>query len=276
MSLAVSKIYGLCPGGDLGGALACRLANGEFSPAYFQGICGQARLQELNTLLPGSSMRRVPRLARLALRTALEVCPETVSNHALVLNTRCGSVGSTFEFLDSLLNDGPSMASPTAFSHSVTNMAAAYLSQGLNLTGPILTLTQPSFSPALEAADILLHSGLTDTVLLGFVAEHSDTMKSIETATDQPLSVFTDGAVFFQLRPPGHSDDELIIDWPNQPEEGHGYADDATGPVPFLPLALRLALAGLEMGAEKSPAARYLIRDDGLGILSIGGNGTQI
>ena len=263
MSLTVTSVYSLCPAGDLPETAAC-----DLSPEKLHGCCNQEHLQELNTLLPKSvSLRRVPRLARLALRAALEVQPEASAKQALVLNVAYGSVGSTFEFLDSIINDGPALASPTAFSHSVTNMTAAYLCQYLNLTGPALTLTQQSFAAALETAEILLDSGQAETVLLGIIAENSESMAQIEEITGRPLSDLADGAVFFQLKAAEAGCDGVTVqhrrvpvcpnDHPNIEEDSRLFAVSSP-----LAAALRLALACHELSEKSAGTISFICGDD--------------
>ncbi len=170
------------------------------SPLTYTGGIEPLAAGELTGLRPGRNLRRVPRLARLALGAALATSPEPNESGALVISTSYASVGSTFEFLNSIVDDGPDMASPTAFSHSVTNMVAALISQHLGLTGPCLTVTQDRFGPALTAAALLLDTGGAETVLLGAVGEHSELLSLMEDRA-RPVGRTSpdEGAVFFQL-----------------------------------------------------------------------------
>jgi len=171
------------------------------SPLDLLGPVDQERLVALGALLPGRNLRRVPRLARLALLAAGRLDPEPGEKTALVLATAYASVATTFDFLNSILDDGPDLASPTAFSHSVTNMAAALLSQHLGLGGPALTLTQNRFGPALSAAALLLEAGLAESVLLGAIGEHEDMMSRLEDlAHPGGRSRMDEGALFFKLK----------------------------------------------------------------------------
>ena len=254
ISVAVDKVWGICPLGNID-ELRLKLKSEGCSAQSFRGQCALGTLSELASLLPGVSLRRVPPLARLALRVALEVqssteVPAETSPHhqALVVSTAYGSVAETFNFLDSMLIDGPALASPTAFSHSVTNMTAAYLSQYLKITGPCLTVTQQSFIPALKAAAGLLASGQVDSVLLGAVSEFSEIMNKIEDDIfPQPMNT-GEGAIFYIIRRPLVGANEVRINITDfvHPVADTGLHHDVSGEmVGFgnLGFSLRLALA---------------------------------
>ena len=148
----------------------------------------------------GTNLRRIPRLVRLALAALAPLAPRRHdSSQALVLATAYGSATATLEFLESLLSDGPDLASPTAFAHSVTNMAAALLGLHLGLTGPAQTVAGFSLTPALETAATLLAAGEVETVFLGVAAELSPTMAEVEAMVGRVVSSPVEGAVFFRL-----------------------------------------------------------------------------
>ena len=154
-----------------------------------------------------------------------------------------------------MLSDGPAMASPTAFSHSVTNMTAAYISQCLKITGPSLTVTQQSFIPALKAAAVLVDSCQVDSVLLGAVSEFSNDMNKIENSIaaiensifPQPLNT-GEGAVFYLIRRPSADKEEVRISISDfePPTTMNSIKPDNLGEIfgsSNLALGLRLAIA---------------------------------
>lgn len=255
MALAIQKVGGLCPAGSLD-EVFLSLENGELSDrAALAGECDAAALRELAGLLPGTSLRRVPRPAKIALRAALDAADLSSGPGALIISTAYGSAANTFEFLDSIIQDGAGLASPTAFSHSVTNMIAAFVSQGLRVTGPNLTVTQPSLTPALEAASALLASGQAASVLWGTVSERSATMAEVEKRSGLAQNFLTDGAVFFQLALPNPNRQETRLEFgPAFSACGQDFAADddlaETLGRGTLALALRLALTSLFL--EKS------------------------
>lgn len=211
-ALAIKKVSGLCPAGKLD-ELFARFKNSKaLEPMEFSGECAAAPLKELSALLPGLALRRVPRLAKIALRAAVEAAPPSPAESALIISTDYGSTASTLEFLDSILTDGADLASPTAFSHSVTNMTAAIVSQGLGICGPCLTITQPTIKPALTAAFAILASRRVKSVLWGIVSEQSNIMKAVENLSGRKHHLLNDGAVFFHLSLPGPMDNDPLIE----------------------------------------------------------------
>lgn len=195
-SLKIEAVAGLHPYGTLE-ELSALHAGGQ-KPYRERGMedCPPAAFAELKKL--GPALRRTPRPARLALAAALTLPhPE---NCALVVATAFGSATSTFDFMDSLLADGADMASPTAFSHSVTNMTAAMLGQHLRMTGPAMTITDAEgdpLTPALFTAAGILESGCAEKVLLCAVEENNALMRKISATTGMQPGM--EGAVLFLL-----------------------------------------------------------------------------
>ena len=66
----------------------------------------------------------------------------------IVLATGYGPSRLTFDFLDSLLDFGPDMASPQAFAHSVYNIPAATVAVMMGVTGPCTIICQPDTAVA--------------------------------------------------------------------------------------------------------------------------------
>lgn len=204
-SLKIETVSGLHPYGTLDDLYAFRSTGQKPYREGGAAECPAASFAALKAL--GPSLRRTPRLARLALAAALalphfekERDGET-ENAALVVATAYGSVASTFDFMDSLLADGPDMASPTAFSHSVANMTAAMLGQHLRLTGPAVTLTDAGgrpFNAALLAAAGILESAGANRVFLCVVEESRALMNSI-VAAHSSMHPGLEGAVMFVL-----------------------------------------------------------------------------
>lgn len=276
MELAVRQVAALCPAGDLK-TLRDRLQSPEkLSARDFQGQCDPGRLKELGELLPEANLRRVPRLARLALRAALEI-KTAVPQEALIIISAYGSAAATFDFLDSILSDGAALASPTAFSHSVTNMSAAYLSRHLGLTGPCLSLSQNSFLPALEAAELLLSSGRAESVLVGAISEYSEIMDVIDKAAGREPPVLSDGAVFFELARPAQKRDEVLLRT-GEPRIRDNRDERLAGLIgrSYLAEALRLALARLSAGDGGGPNAAGLCGKSGTELIRLQAQGSPL
>lgn len=134
----------------------------------------------LTAFVPAKSLRRIDHFSRLALlgaHLALEDAgPSDVpgSRTGTVIASGYGASATTFAFLDSVIDGGDIGASPTHFSNSVHNAAAAHASILLGLTGPSLTVSQFELSAAsaLLSAGRWLAEGRVDRVLFGAVDEH--------------------------------------------------------------------------------------------------------
>ncbi len=127
-------------------------------------------------------LRRVDHLSRMALlgaHLALEDGGEIdPSRTGVIVGTGYGAMGTTFGFLDTVINNGDAGASPIKFSNSVHNAPAAHLSANLSITGPNLTVSQFDFSfhASLMTAASWLESGRADSVLVGAVDEYCDVL----------------------------------------------------------------------------------------------------
>ncbi|OEU62316.1 MAG: hypothetical protein BA870_11745 [Desulfuromonadales bacterium C00003094] len=135
----------------------------------------------LEEFLNKRALRRIDHFSRLALLGShlalqdagmLGAIPERVG---LVIASGYGALRTTFSFLDSIIDDGDSCASPTHFSNSVHNAAAAHVAIKLNIGGPNLTVSQfeMSVSSALLTAQLWLEEGRVDHVVFGGVDEYS-------------------------------------------------------------------------------------------------------
>lgn len=176
----------------------------------------------LKELLPGVNLRRVPRSARMALEaSALALrdaglparLDEGAAPRAGVFtgSAHC-CVEASFGFMDSIIDFGPKLSSPTAFSLSVNNVFTGMISLYLNTQGPGYTACQfgASFAGAFAAAVGSLLSGGCDLVLVGAVEENSPLLGEVyqrglaasgvnpDTFTDWELPA-TECAVFFVL-----------------------------------------------------------------------------
>ena len=111
--------------------------------------------------------------ASLALQDAGWEAPLDRDDVGLVLASGYGASKSTFDFLDSMLDDEGRCPSPTLFSNSVHSSAASHLSIVLQSGGPCLTVSQFEMSPisALLTASTWLGQGQVKAVLFGAVDE---------------------------------------------------------------------------------------------------------
>jgi 3-oxoacyl-[acyl-carrier-protein] synthase II len=176
----------------------------------------------LETYLNKRPLRRIDRFSRLALLGAFQAMADAdlggvdPNRIGLVIGSGYGALTTTFKFLDSVLDDGDACASPTAFSNSVHNAAAAHISIQLKLTGPSLTLSQfdQSLVSGLISAQQWLAEKRVDAVLLGVVDEYCSVLGycweryfgNQDTGLMNPLNftrtsaVAGEGAAFFLLQ----------------------------------------------------------------------------
>ncbi|WP_169732643.1 beta-ketoacyl synthase N-terminal-like domain-containing protein [Desulfonatronum lacustre] len=243
--LAVSGI-GVVGGFGVGLGELRLAVEGKRSPVVggpeFQGGQGmesvpafQADLTALDEFVPKRSLRRVDRLSRLALlgaslalRDAGLSGPGSLDSQnertGVIVATGYGAAATTFAFLDSVIHDGDACASPTHFSNSVHNAAAAHISILLKITGPCLTVSQFELSTvsALLTAGQWLAEGRVDRVLFGAVDEHCPVrgycwsrffgpqaagQPVMPLELDRQTAVLGEGAAFFVLErsEPGRS-----------------------------------------------------------------------
>lgn len=192
-------------------------------PAAFAGGEIPALLADtapLERFVDKRALRRIDHFSRLALlgaHLALEEAGLPALDRTrlgLIVATGYGATATTFAFLDTVHDGGDALASPTHFSSSVHNAAAAHAAILLGITGPNLTVSQFELSvpSALLAAQGWLAEGRVDAVLFGgvdeacavlrycrhrFFPEPSDLIRPF--AFDRQSAVPGEGAAFFLL-----------------------------------------------------------------------------
>ena len=156
-----------------------KTANGPCEmPAYL------ADTSKLEDFLNKRALRRVYHYSKMALLGAYLALEDAGrldgdrSRMGIIVASGYGPSRTTLGFLDTFINDGDSLSSPTYFSNSVQNAAVANISMLLNITGPGLTVSQFELSvpSALIAAKNWLEEGRVDSVLLGAVDEYHDVL----------------------------------------------------------------------------------------------------
>ncbi len=195
------------------GRLSCKSAQGAL----------RADTENLTDFVPKKSLRRMPhyaRMAALAAFRALSMAGEggplgrsdlqdagALRNMAFVIGTAYGCVQTNLDFLDGIIESGPGLSSPSAFSHAVGNVGAGLVTSLLGIEGPCSTvmLFDLSFAGAVTAAASLLGAGHADAALVGAVdeidARFSGCCPQIlpaENSSSESLPL-TEGAVFFYV-----------------------------------------------------------------------------
>lgn len=178
----------------------------------------RAETDSLKNYLPTRALRRMDHFTRMTLLAAFEAARDAgldataLANTGIVLATGYGPAALTFEFLDSMIDFGPDMASPQAFAHSVHNIPAATVAVSLKLTGPCTTIGQidTAVPAALLTAQAWLREGRVDRVLLGASDEYTNLLRAVAPRLAAGVSGTIagrrhlppgDGAAFFCLHP---------------------------------------------------------------------------
>ena len=181
----------------------------------------RADVAGLTEFIPKRALRRIDHFSKMTLLSAClalkdaDLLDADRSRTGVVIASGYGALQTTFNFLDSYLDFGYSCSSPTHFSNSVHNAAAAHVSIQLQAKAPSLTVTQFEMSvpSALLSAQQWLADGRVDRVLFGAVDEVCDVLTycreqffgSGEAGPLQPFgfdiqsAIAGEGAVFFVL-----------------------------------------------------------------------------
>lgn len=162
-------------GATVPATVTVKMADREREMAVF--LADTSRLEEF---VPKRSLRRIDHYSRLALLGAHLALHDAgmsnldPANLGIVVASGYGATRTTFAFLDSFIAGNDAYSSPTHFSGSVHNAAAAYISILLGARGPCLTISQfeMSVSSALITAIQWLREGVTEKVLFGAVDEY--------------------------------------------------------------------------------------------------------
>ncbi|WP_291444652.1 beta-ketoacyl synthase chain length factor [Desulfovibrio sp.] len=198
-------------------------------------------ISSLAALLPGVSLRRIPRYARMALLACVQALDaagwrqkEVLHRTALVFGTAYSSSQMSMDFMDSILDNGPHLSSPTAFSHAVNNMGAGLLSLLLGIEGPCFTISQfeLSFAGAMSTAAALLGAGRAERVLLCAVDETDSRFSRCCPEYLSSKHPQTEGAVALCLGRQAAGAPSLRVRWGQEPEaDGPVFASGAaSGP----------------------------------------------
>ena len=177
---------------------------------------------ELAAALPDVPLRRIPRYARMALLAAIRALDDAgwrqdpgMRDTALVIGTAYSGAQMSVDFMDSIIDGGPRLSSPTAFSHSVNNMGAGLLSLLLHVQGPCFTVSQfeLSFAGAVCTAVTLLHAKRARRVLVGAVDEIDERFTRCCPQIAKTGITQTEGAAFLCLELPDPARPSLSVRW---------------------------------------------------------------
>jgi len=214
----------------------------------------------LGDFIPARKLRRIDHFTRMSLLAAyralqdagkLEDLPPRLG---IVITTGYGPSQTTFDFLDSIIEDGAHLASPLAFSHSVHNIPAGVLSMQLGIPCPQTTICQlrQPVTAGLRTAALWLADGTADTVLFGAIDESTplldDNMSRLTSADDAHVG---EGATFFLL----NSSDKAMahVDLSPPTDTSHTLIDDEIASLwGKTPTHAAFSLAAAALIAEKT------------------------
>jgi 3-oxoacyl-[acyl-carrier-protein] synthase II len=174
------------------GALESALERGPRDAAEVDALYGADGKRKVFPVdfdsVPDKSMlkkiRRADKLSKMSVVAAAEAVSDSGIQDlsgkrvGIILATAFGAHVTTFEFLDGIIDYGEANVSPTAFSNSVHNAAASYISTSLDIKGPTLSVSRFrfSFQSALELGEGWLEQGRCDYLLLGAVDQYGDVL----------------------------------------------------------------------------------------------------
>lgn len=163
-----------------------------------------ADVTALQQFVAPRALRRMDHFSKLALlgaHLALHDAGATdlePGRTGIIIATGYGPTATTFQFLDGLIDDGPSLVSPMAFAQSVHNIPAAVVGIQLKIAGPCSTISQLGSSVfcGVQTAQMWLAEGRVDRVLFGAIDEHSPILSQHLAKTEVPPG---EGTAFFLL-----------------------------------------------------------------------------
>ncbi len=167
----------------------------------------------LDEVVPRRKLRRVDRFSRLvtlAAHLALadgDALDFDRGRLGVVMATGYGANHTTFRFLDDCLDYGAAAASPLLFSGAGHSGALSNLTILLEITGPLLTVCQPTMpiASALATAICWLREGRAEAVLVGGAEEYVPLLgyarERARPDKGEALSAVGEGAAFLLLTP---------------------------------------------------------------------------
>ena len=224
----------ICGIGVVGGfgrgmsALERALSGGPVDPAMvsiptregdIQVPCYKADTSRLSDFMPTRTLRRMSHYIRLGLLAAVDAMTDAGmletdrrGRLGIIVATGHGATGNNYAFQYPFEDQEEICGSPTRFSNSVHNAAAAYISIALKEMGPNHSITHEdlSFPSALLTAVAWLRQRRVDAVLVGGVdalshayayAWHVHQQQHGQTGTDRgTIPLAGEGACFFVLK----------------------------------------------------------------------------
>lgn len=171
-------------------------------------VAGMFAPEQIEAHLPPRLIRRVKRLARLALllaSTAVDETGGTKRPSAVFMGTGWGALSETYDFLDRLTASAEQFPSPIDFVGSVHNGPAGQVATLFKATGANVTASggDYSFEQALLAAQSLLEDTGQSALLLGADEGHEPLSALLDPSIDAPPLADGGGALSINRDPEG-------------------------------------------------------------------------
>ncbi|MGN0022700.1 MAG: beta-ketoacyl synthase chain length factor [Elusimicrobiaceae bacterium] len=140
----------------------------------FYCLTGEAKAEDFSPFMDIRKLRRAETIAKNVLYCSFKALAQAgvntseEKNFGISLAMGAGALGNTLKFMDSIIEDGDELSSPTAFAGSVHNSTALMLSMLLNVKGPCVVTGQldSSFAGALLTAQQFLAKKMCRQVLV--------------------------------------------------------------------------------------------------------------
>ena len=188
----------------------------DFTAKAIPGPFDPSQLAELTDHFPAKSMRRLPRYVRCALLAAVRClasadlmpCPDDMP---VFIGSAYSCQSAGFDFMDSMIDFEPRLASPLAFTYSVNNVAAGALGMILKTHGECMTVNNGtlSFAGALDLAAKGIAAGRFPYALVGAAEDSDSRFSAIFPAMEQPPA-----AIFFLMKAGGDGA-AVSVEWDN-------------------------------------------------------------
>jgi len=168
----------------------------------FTPAAGETRVAD-DVLAAGKALRRAGRFSKLALLAARAACAQKNFDAplGLIVGTALGPHEATSQVQNDMMDFGDAGISPTAFSHSVHNVAAAYIAQTLGITGPCLTVTdfEDIAARCRELAQCWIASNTCHAVLVVVVDEAGFVFDRVAAKLGEPFAGVRESARAFTI-----------------------------------------------------------------------------
>lgn len=145
----------------------------------FSCLCGDAATEDFAPFVEARKLRRAEQISKNVLLCAFRALEQANVREAaqadlgISLAMGAGALESTLKFMDSIVEDGDELSSPTAFASSVHNSTALFLSLFLGIHGPCVVTGQldASFAASLLTAQQFLDKHMCKQVLVAITED---------------------------------------------------------------------------------------------------------